>query len=50
MLVLSAMQSPGKTPVRDKGEGRAFYLLCCTLLNALVRKSKGPQGRSRPAG
>ena len=34
--------------VRDvEVEARAFFLICCTLLNVLVREGKGPEGRSR---
>jgi hypothetical protein len=31
-------------------EVRAFFLICCKLLKVLVRKGKGPEGRSRLAG
>jgi hypothetical protein len=41
----------GDTRARDvEVEVRAFFLICCTLLNLLVRKGKGPEGRSRLAG
>jgi len=36
--------------VRDvEVEVRAFFLICCTLLNVLVRKGKGPEGRKNLA-
>jgi hypothetical protein len=36
--------------VRDvEVEVRAFFLACCTLLNVLVRKGKGPEGRKNLA-
>jgi hypothetical protein len=37
--------------VRDvEVDVRAFFLICRALLNALARKGKGPESRSRPAG
>ena len=36
--------------VRDvEVEVRAFFLICCTLLNVLARKGKGPEGRKNVA-
>ena len=32
-----------------KVEVKAFSLVCCTLLNVLVRKGKGPEGRKNLA-